>query len=101
MPSKKQNQKKAKRTPASVPFACVRRVLTRRLPNLDTEVVQAMLAAVIANQLDGPPVWSVIIVPPSMGKTVMIEPLERIFDAELLTKLTPNTLKRRARECVR
>jgi hypothetical protein len=85
-------RKKRKRTPARVPFAEVRRVLRRHLPNLDVEVVEAMLAAVVANELDGPPVWPEIISPPSMGKTVMIEPLEGIFDAPLLSKLTPNTL---------
>ncbi len=84
--------KKQKWIPARVPFARVRRVLERNLPNLDVEVVEAMLAAVVANELDGPSVWLEIIGPPSMGKTVMIEPLEGIFDATLLSKLTPNTL---------
>ena len=85
-------RKKRKRTPATVPFAEVRNVLRQHLPNLDVEVVEAMLAVVVANELDGPAVWLEIIGPPSMGKTVMIEPLEGIFDAELLSKFSPNTL---------
>ena len=80
------------RLPERVPFETVQRVLKQHLPNLDFEVVEAMLATIIANQINGPPVWLEIIGPPSMGKTVIIEPLDGIFDATLLSKLTPNTL---------
>ncbi len=89
----KRKNKKQKRIPAAVPVAVVHDVLKRRLPSLDPNVVEAMLAAILATQrLDGPPVWLEIIGPPSMGKTVIIEPLEGIRKAKLLSKLTPNTL---------
>lgn len=89
---KRNKKRKRERVPAAVPFAGVRRVLDRHLPNLDADVVEAMLAAIVANRLDGPPVWLEIIGPPSMGKTVIIEPLDGILGATLLSKLTPNTL---------
>jgi len=76
----------------AVPFQPVADVLESRLPSLDSQVVEAVLATVVANAFEGPAVWLELVGAPSMGKTFALEPLVGIEGAEILSKLTPHTL---------
>ncbi|UCG88179.1 MAG: hypothetical protein JSW71_06445, partial [Gemmatimonadota bacterium] len=76
----------------SAPFDIVRETLSECLPGFDEQVVESILATVLANQLQGPAVWLELIAPSSLGKTLVLQPLEGIDGAIVLSKLTPHTL---------
>lgn len=73
-------------------FEPVRVALEKHLPGIDVEAVEAILAVMLANLLDGDPVWLMLVGPPSTGKTVILSPLDGIWGAVILSALTPNTL---------
>lgn len=73
------------------PFKPVYDVLDDRLTHFDEDAAEALLTAVLANKLQGDPVWLILIGPPSAGKTLLLTPLEGIWDCRLLSNVTPNT----------
>lgn len=77
---------------AETPLSAVHRILRQHMHTLDPEVPEAVLATMLANRLPGPPVWLMLVAPPSLGKTAILEPLEGIYDSIILSKLTPQTL---------
>lgn len=74
------------------PIESVRAALQQHLPGFDPAVAEILLGCVLANRIDGPPVWLMLVAPPSSGKTVLLEPLVGIDDARLLSSFTPQTL---------
>ena len=74
------------------PFQPVQQALETYLPDFDHQVVEILLATVVANWTDGPPVWLELIAPASLGKTTILEPLARVKGAEILSSLTSHTL---------
>lgn len=76
----------------SYPLQPVEEALQEFLPNFDHQVVEILLATVVANWADGPPIWLTLIAPASLGKTTILEPLDGIRGARIISKLTPRTL---------
>lgn len=74
------------------PFQPVKQTLEELLPDFDHQVVEILLATVIANWAKGPAVWLELVAPASLGKTTILEPLARVQGARILSKLTPRTL---------
>ena len=74
------------------PIDGVRDAIKQYMPSYDSEVPEIILATVVANQLKGPPVWLMLISPPSSGKTIALEPLDALPNTKLLSKLTEKTL---------
>jgi len=60
------------------------------LPN--TDVIDILCGAVVANRLDGPPVFLVIVGPSGSGKSVFIESLNGLAGIIPISKITPHTL---------
>lgn len=60
------------------------------LPNADS--LLAVLGAYAANQLPGPPVWLLLVGPPSGGKTEQILPLSALPDVHVASVLTEGAL---------
>jgi hypothetical protein len=58
----------------------------------DPAIVDITLAVVIANELEGDPVWLGIVSPPSNGKTELTSAASRTPRTSLLSSLTPRTL---------
>ena len=58
----------------------------------NTNVIDAVLGAAIANQLPGPPVCLYLIGPPGSGKTELLNGLEGYHRTYHPSKITPNTL---------
>jgi hypothetical protein len=58
----------------------------------DLSVVDVILAALIANELPGDPVWMAFVSPPSNGKTELLMGAARTPKTYLLSTLTKNTL---------
>lgn len=57
----------------------------------DTHVIKVLLGTVVANLLQGDPVWLFIIAPPSSAKTELIRALNKIPQIYPLSNLTPQT----------
>jgi len=57
----------------------------------DTQVVEVLLATIIANRLPTDPVWLFIIAPPSSAKTELIRALNKIPQIYSISNLTPQT----------
>ena len=74
------------------PFDGVKQAIATHMPSYDAEVAEVILATVVANKLDGPPVWLMLIAPPSSGKTIALEPLDALPNTKLLSKMTEKTL---------
>jgi len=74
------------------PIDSVRAAVATHMPSYDAEVAEVLLATIIANRLEGPPVWLMLIAPPSSGKTIALEPLDVFPATKLLSKLTEKTL---------
>jgi len=74
------------------PFQPVQQALEAYLPSFDHQVVEVLVATVVANWTDGPPVWLELIAPASIGKTTILEPLDRVKGAEIVSSITPHTL---------
>lgn len=58
----------------------------------DPHVLEVILAAVVANQLGGDPLWLLIVNPPSSAKTEILRALSRLPATHLLSNFTANTL---------
>lgn len=58
----------------------------------DLSVVDVTLATLIANELPGDPLWTVVVSPPSNGKTELLAAASKTPKTYLLSKLTKNTL---------
>ena len=58
----------------------------------DNSIIHIILATVLANVLDGDPLWMLIIGPPSNAKTEILRALEKCKFAYFLSNLTPTTL---------
>jgi uncharacterized membrane protein len=54
-------------------------------------VVEILLAAVVANRMDGDPLWMFLVNPPSGVKTELIRSLNGVEDVYPLSNLTPQT----------
>jgi hypothetical protein len=54
-------------------------------------VVEILLAAVVANRMDGDPLWLFLVNPPSGVKTELIRSLNGVEDVYPLSNLTPQT----------
>jgi hypothetical protein len=67
-------------------------VTYRRRLDLDEGAIKATLATVVANQLEGPPVWLMLVGPPSSGKTEVLRPLLGIQSIHQVSKLTEAAL---------
>lgn len=77
------------------PLKDIRDVASTHLVEFDFEIVEAILATTLTNFLDSPPVWLLLIAPPSSGKTLMLAPLSGIFSPlkpYLISDITENTL---------
>ncbi len=74
------------------PIQSVRNAIAQHMPSYDDEVAEILLATIVANRLEGPPVWLMLIAPPSSGKTIALEPLDALPNTKLLSKLTEKTL---------
>jgi hypothetical protein len=83
---------KIKESMYSYPLQPVEEALQEFLPDFDHQVVEVLLATIIANWADGPPIWLTLVAPASLGKTTILEPLGRVKGARILSKLTPRTL---------
>ena len=55
------------------------------------ESVDVALATVIANRMDGDPLWMFLVAPPSGGKTEVIRSLDDVADVYPLSSLTAQT----------
>lgn len=77
---------------ATTPFSVVEAKLAELLPGFDPLIAEAVLAVVIANSLKGPPIWLMLVAPPSSGKTVILEPMAGIRNGVIVSKLTERTL---------
>ncbi len=73
------------------PIAGVRQALAEHLPGFDPAIVEAVLAVMLTHRMDGPPVWMMLVAPPSAGKTFILEPCEGLFDAEMISKIGATT----------
>lgn len=60
-------------------------------PRSPYETVDIALATIIANRMDGDPLWLFLVAPPSGGKTEIIRALDDVRDVFPLSALTPNT----------
>jgi hypothetical protein len=58
----------------------------------DIEAARAFYASLAAHDLEGQPVWPMLVAPPGCGKTELINPLHGLPDVHLIDSLTPNTL---------
>ncbi len=57
----------------------------------DPHYLDVVLAAVLANRLDGDPLWLFVVAPPSSGKTEVLRSLNVLADIYHLSNLTANT----------
>ncbi len=55
------------------------------------ELIDVALATIVANRMDGDPLWMFLVAPPSGGKTEMIRSLGDVPDVYQLSSLTPQT----------
>lgn len=58
----------------------------------DTGVIDICLATIVANHMTGDPVWLMLVAPPSVGKTEIIEPLGTLNDSLSVGTLTESGL---------
>ena len=56
------------------------------------DLVDIALAVVVANRMDGDPLWMFLVAPPSSGKTEVLRALGVVPDVFPLSSLTPQTL---------
>lgn len=81
-----------------IPFSDIQKAYDKALLLADRHYIKTVVATVIANQLSGPPVWLMLVAPPSGSKTAVLMTLD---DLELMpgkkvsffiSDLTENTL---------
>ena len=75
------------KTPAQIVTSTVRKWL--ELPDDLLPVIP--LVTVLANELNGPPVWVAVVNPPSSGKTDMLLGVASLDGVEKVSKVTPQT----------
>lgn len=76
------------RTPATIVIAAAQ----EWLEIADDLAPVAPLVAAVANRLPGPPVWLMIVAPPSEGKTELIRPVGLLPGVHYLSQVTDKTL---------
>lgn len=80
------------KVPDGSPAAVVTREVGEWLVLEDELLAVAPLVVAVANRLSGPPVWLMIIAPPSSGKSVVIRGLtEGVVGARHISSITANT----------
>lgn len=57
----------------------------------DDQLIEVLLGAAKANESAGPPVWLLLVAPPSTGKTTLVEPLGRLPGFFAVSALTSKT----------
>ncbi len=73
------------------PGALLRATLTPYLHLDDPWVVDVVLATVVANTLDGDPLWLLVVSPPSSGKTELVQMFTTVPWCDWLSQITENT----------
>lgn len=58
----------------------------------DPEILDIVMATVVANRLPGNPVWLILISPPSNGKTEILSGFRHVPNTRFITTLTKNSL---------
>ena len=61
------------------------------LSNYDS-AIDLTVATVLANLMEGDPVWILLVGPPSVGKTEMIRSIENSVSTYFINRISPNTL---------
>lgn len=72
-------------------LADVHEAFTRTLYLPDTAVVDVSLATVVANRAKGDPVWTMLVAPPSSGKTEVLRATAGLPEAYAISTLTAHT----------
>lgn len=65
--------------------------VVRQFLDIEEEVIDLVLATVVANKAPGDPVWVFLVGPPSSGKSELISGLKRCPDTYTLSTLTAHT----------
>jgi hypothetical protein len=78
-------------SPRWTPGAVLRATLAPYLHLDDPWVVDVALATVVANTLDGDPLWMLLVSPPSSGKTELVQMFTTVPWCDWLSQITENT----------
>lgn len=54
----------------------------------DDSAIKISLATVVANFMKGDPVWLMVVAPPSVGKTEIVEPIGGLWEARIISTIT-------------
>jgi hypothetical protein len=54
----------------------------------DDSAIKISLAVIVANFMKGDPVWLMVVAPPSVGKTEIIEPIGGLWEARVVSTIT-------------
>ena len=54
----------------------------------DDSAIKISLATVVANFMKGDPVWLMVVAPPSVGKTEVVEPIGGLWEAHVVSTIT-------------
>lgn len=73
------------------PWQRVVSVMQTHFHEPDVQGARAVYAAVAAHQLEGQPVWPMIVAPPGSGKTETLDPLQGLEGVHFIDSVTPNT----------
>ena len=77
--------------PAVTPWERIENVLTKHYYKPDLQAARAVYACVCAHQLDGPPVWPMLVGAPGSMKTELLNGLRNWPNAHRIDQLTPQT----------
>ena len=66
-------------------------MISKWLTLSDDRIIDIVVAAIIANRIEGDPLWLLIVAPPSSAKTEILRALAGLKDVYLLSNLTPQT----------
>ena len=58
----------------------------------DTSVIDIIYGAIIANRMDGDPIWLFLVAPPGMTKTEFLQSVSGAKNIKCISKMTPKTL---------
>lgn len=75
----------------NAPFAHVEVAFRRHLPGFDLQIPEAVLATRLAQEIEGDPVWLMLVGPASHGKGTTLDPLAEIENTFMLSSITPKT----------
>lgn len=79
-------------TPSGVALADAKELIHEWFHTNDDEAIEVVLGAAKANTTKGPPVWLLVVAPPSTGKTTLVEPLGRLPGFYGVSSLTSRTI---------